>query len=335
MPPVVSARSDASPPGDPSAGRCVLAVDVGGTTMKGGVFDSDGQLRHSVVVPSRADGDPVGALRDLCRRLRDAALAGGATPAGIGVVTPGIVDEAAGLVRYASNIRFRDVPLRALVHDDLGLPVAIGHDARAAGVAEAVAGAGRGLANFVLLPLGTGIAATVVLHGEPVPGTAWSAGEVGHMPVHPGGEPCPCGQRGCLEVYASAGGLARRYAQLGGTPGLDSRAIAAAATTDPLAGSVWDTATHALGIALATLTLTLDPARIVLGGGLAEAGAQLFDPVREALRAALAWRTAPEVVPSAFGVQAAQVGAAILARRAAGLPVPDGWAAPVSAPVGS
>ncbi|MEE6308579.1 ROK family protein [Plantactinospora veratri] len=331
MPPVASARSGTSPPARPSTGRCVLAVDVGGTTMKGAVFGEDGQVRHSVVVPSRADGDPVGALRELCRRLHDTALDDGVEPAGIGVVTPGIVDEAAGLVRYASNIRFRDVPLRALVQDDLGLPVAIGHDARAAGVAEAVAGAGRGLANFVLLPLGTGIAATVVLHGEPVPGTAWSAGEVGHMPVHPGGEPCSCGQRGCLEVYASAGGLARRYARLGGTPGLDSRGIAAAASTDPLAGSVWDTATQALGIALATLTLTLDPARIVLGGGLAEAGAQLFDPVRDALRAALAWRAAPEVVPSAFGAQAAQVGAAILARRAAGLAVPEGWGLPVPA----
>lgn len=320
----------------PISAGCVLAVDVGGTTMKGSVFDDDGRIRHTVVVPSRADADsdPVDAVRALCRRLHDDALAGGAAPVGIAVVTPGIVDEAAGVVRYASNIRFRDVPLRALVRDDLGLPVAIGHDARAAGVAEAVAGAARGLDNFLLLPLGTGIAATVVVHGEPVPGAAWSAGEVGHMPVFPGGEPCSCGQRGCLEVYASAGGLARRYARLGGTPGLDSRAIAAATGTDPLARSVWDTATHALGTALATLTLTLDPARIVLGGGLAEAGPQLFDPVRDALRAALAWRTAPVVLPSAFGAVAAQVGAAVLARRAAGLPVPEGWATPVSEPVG-
>jgi glucokinase len=303
--------------------------------MKGSVVGEDGKIRHSVVVPSRADADtdPVEAVRAMCLQLRDDAFSLDATPVGIGVVTPGIVDEAAGVVRYASNIRFRDVPLGALVREDLGLPVAVGHDARAAGVAEAVAGAARGLDNFLLLPLGTGIAATVVLHGEPVPGAAWSAGEVGHMPVYPGGEPCSCGQRGCLEVYASAGGLARRYARLGGTPGLDSRAIAAAAFTDPLAGSVWDTATHALGTALATLTLTLDPACIVLGGGLAEAGAQLFDPVRDALRSALAWRTAPAVLPSAFGAMAAQVGAAILARRAAGLAVPEGWGAPVPEPV--
>ncbi len=297
--------------------------------MKGVVVGEEGRIRHSAVVPSPAESDtnPVEELRRLCRLLHGEALALGVAPAGIGVVAPGIVDETAGVVRYASNIRFRDVPLRTLIRDDLGLPVAVGHDARAAGIAEAVSGAARGLDNFLLLPLGTGIAATVVLNGEPVAGADWSAGEVGHMPVHPGGEPCACGQRGCLEVYASAGGVARRYIRLGGTPGLDSRAIAEATGTDPLARSVWDTATHALGTALATLTLALDPARIVLGGGLAEAGARLFDPVRDTLRSALAWRTAPEVLPSAFGARAAQVGAAILARRAAGLAVPEGWGA--------
>ncbi|MCW3839558.1 ROK family protein [Micromonospora yasonensis] len=313
-------------------GRCVLAVDVGGTTIKGAVVDADGQFRHSLVVPSRADDDPVEAVRALCRQLRDDAVALGPTPAAIGVVTPGLVDEVDGVVRYAANLRFRDVPLRALVGDDLGLPVAVGHDARAAGVAEAVAGAATGLDNFLLLPLGTGIAAAVVVHGAPVPGATCSAGEVGHMPVYPGGEPCSCGQRGCLEVYASAGGLARRYARLGGTPGLDSRAIADAVATDPVARAVWDDATQALGTALATLTLTLDPARIVLGGGLAEAGAQFLDPVRAALHAALAWRTPPPVLRSAFGAQAAQVGAAIMARREAGLPVPDGWGAPELVP---
>ncbi|MFC0505421.1 ROK family protein [Micromonospora costi] len=312
--------------------RCVLAVDVGGTTIKGAVVGDDGHIRHSLTVPSRADDDPVKAVRSLCLQLRDDALALGATPAAIGVVTPGLVDEVAGVVRYAANLRFRDVPLRALVSDDLGLPVAVGHDARAAGVAEAVAGAASGLDNFLLLPLGTGIAAAVVVHGAPVPGATCAAGEVGHMPVYPGGEPCSCGQRGCLEVYASAGGLARRYARLGGTPGADSRDIADAVATDPVARAVWDDATRALGTALATLTLTLDPARIVLGGGLADAGALFFDPVRDALRGALAWRPPPPVLRSAFGAQAAQVGAAIMARREAGLPVPEGWGTAALAP---
>jgi glucokinase len=308
----------------------VLAVDVGGTTIKSAVVGPDGRIRHSLTVPSRADSDPVAAVRSLCVRLRDDAVDLGAAPAAIGVVTPGLVDEDQGVVRYAANLNFRDVPLRALIGADLGLPVAVGHDARAAGVAEAVAGAAQGLDDFLLLPLGTGIAAAVVVHGVPLAGATRAAGEVGHMPVYPGGEPCSCGQRGCLEVYASAGGLARRYARLGGTSGSDSLAIAAAVATDPLARTVWDDATRALGTALASLTLTLDPARIVLGGGLADAGDLFFDPVREALRAALAWRTPPPVLRSAFGARAALVGAAVMARREAGLPVPDGWGAPES-----
>ena len=306
----------------------VLAVDVGGTTIKGAVIGPDGTIRHSLSAPSQADGDPVAAVRSLCAQLHADGVRRGDAPAAIGVVTPGLVDEDAGVVKYAANLNFRDVPLRALIHDDLGLPVAIGHDARAAGVAEAVAGAARGLDDFLLLPLGTGIAAAIVVRGHPVAGASRAAGEVGHMPVHPGGEQCSCGQRGCLEVYASAGGLARRYARLGGPSALDSRAIAAAVGTDPVARQVWDDATLALGTALATLTLTLDPARIVLGGGLADAGDMFFDPVRAALRDALAWRSPPPVVRSAFGARAALVGAAVLARRVAGRPVPDGWGAP-------
>jgi glucokinase len=306
----------------------VLAVDVGGTTIKAAVAGEDGRIRHSLTAPSHADDDPVKAVRALCVRLRDDAVGLGAVPAAIGVVTPGLVDEDEGVVRYAANLRFRDVPLRALIGADLGMPVAVGHDVRAAGVAEAVAGAARGLDDFLLLPLGTGIAAAVVVRGAPLAGATRAAGEVGHMPVYPGGEPCSCGQRGCLEVYASAGGLARRYARLSGTSGVDSRAIAAALDTDPWARTVWDDAARALGTALATLTLTLDPARIVLGGGLAEAGALFFDPVRDTLRGALAWRTPPPVVRSVFGARAALVGAAVIARRTAGLPVPDGWGAP-------
>lgn len=309
-------------------GRCVLAVDVGGTTIKAAVVGEDGRFLSSLTAPSQADDDPVEAIRSLCRELRAHALSLGSTPAAIGVVTPGLVDERDGVVRYAANLRLRDVPLRALVSGDLGLPVVVGHDARAAGIAEATAGAAVGLDNFLLLPLGTGIAAAVVVHGVPVAGATRAAGEVGHMPVYPGGEPCSCGQRGCLEVYASAGGMARRYARRVGTSGADSQAIADAVATDPHARAVWNDATQALGTALATLTLALDPACVVLGGGLAEAGALFLDPVREALHGALAWRNPPPVLRSAFGAQAAQVGAAIMARRKAGLSVPDGWGAP-------
>ena len=129
-------------------------------------------------------------------------------------------------------------------------------------------------------------------------------------------------------MYASAGGMARRYARRVGTSGADSQAISHSFSRRPHARAVWNDATQALGTALATLTLALDPARVVLGGGLAEAGALFLDPVREALHGALAWRNPPPVLRSDGGAKEAQVGAAIMARRKAGLSVPDGWGAP-------
>ena len=209
--------------------------------------------------------------------------------------------------------------------------MAVGHDARAAGVAEAVAGAARGLDNFLLLPLGTGIAAAVVVHGEPVPG-ATVLGRRGRshagLPRWGAVQLRATGMPGGVRLRRRAGPplCPTRRNPGRGQPG--DRRRANHRSGGPHA--VWDDATQALGTALATLTLTLDPARIVLGGGLADAGALFFDPVRDALRAALAWRPPPPVLRSAFGAQAAQVGAAIMARRVAGLPVPDGWGAPES-----
>lgn len=318
----------------------VIAVDVGGTTMKGAVFDAVGAVQHEQVVDTHGPGRAsVDTLRDLCRDLQ--GRSGGAAAAG--VVVPGLVDEIHGVVAYASNVAFRDLPLRDILSADLGVPVGIGHDGRAAGLAEAIAGSARGCADFLHLPIGTGISAAIVRDGRCVPGATFAAGEVGHMPVFPGGELCPCGQRGCLEAYASASGIARRYAAAvegpdrirvadargGEAPAapVDSREVGARRGTDPQARRVWQEATDALGYALTSLTLALDPGIIVIGGGLAQAGEALLEPVREALRSGLAWREPPPVVGSGLGPHAARLGAAILARQAGGLPVPDGWGA--------
>jgi glucokinase len=144
------------------------------------------------------------------------------------------------------------------------------------------------------------------------------AGELGHISVAAAGEPCDCGQLGCLEVYASAAGIARRYAGATGNTGrdgLDAAAVVARVATDPVAAGVWAQAIDALSHALATAVLLLDPATVVLGGGLALAGAALFDPVRAGLQARLRWRPAPEVRPALLGADAGRAGAALLAWR--------------------
>lgn len=302
----------------------VLAVDVGGTNSKGAVVESDGSVRYELAWPSQ---EPGRAPADLIRDLFSDLHAHAPDALGAALVVPGLVDETAGQVVFASNIELSGVPLRQLLHNDLGLPVVLGHDGRAAGVAEGIAGAAQGLRDYLVMPIGTGISIGIVSDGRSLAGPTFSAGEVGHMPVHPGGESCPCGQRGCLEAYASAGGLQRRYRALTGRTVNTPKILAAAAAGEAEAEQVWADAVTALGHALVTLTLTLDPSMIVLSGGLSQAGATLSKPVAAGLAAGLEWRPAPPVRCSTLGQQAARLGAAIWARQATGLPVPVGWGA--------
>jgi glucokinase len=279
------------------------------------VSDSGRQLgTRTVTTP---DHDVVTGLIRLFGELAGLAAGAGATTVGAGVVTPGSVDEDRGVVRYASNLRWRDVPIRDRLRDALGLPVAVGHDVRAAGLAEQLYGAGRGTASFVLVPIGTGVAAAIVTDGRILAGTTGAAGEFGHIPLVPGGEVCPCGQRGCLEVYASGGGLARRYAAQQGEA-RTAEEIVASLGSDPTADRLWDEALDVLAQGLNVLTILVDPEVIVLGGGLARAGDVLLGPLTARMDAGLAWRERPPVVVSRLGDGAGRVGAAVLAFRAAG-----------------
>lgn len=295
----------------------VIAVDLGGSSMKGAIVSESGR---TLTTETRAtpSAEVVDAVVDLVRHLSDAAAAQGHRVAAAGVVTPGMVDETSGSVVYASNLDWRDVPLRDLLRARLEFPVAVGHDVRAAGLAEHLLGAARGSRDFVLVPIGTGVAAALVTAGHTITGALGAGGEVGHIPVVPGGEVCPCGQRGCLEVYASGGGVARRYAARGGAA-LSSREIVGRLGSDPLADEVWGDAVRVLSQGLAILTLLLDPRVIVIGGGFAQAGETLLTPVRHGLAGLLAWRESPQVVQSLLGNEAGRTGAAILAFRAAGL----------------
>ncbi|MDL9980195.1 ROK family protein [Microbacterium sp. ASV49] len=293
----------------------VLAVDLGGTAMKGAVVGDDRTVLAEIARPT-PQTEIVGALRALLRDLRTSAHANGARVVAAGVVTPGMLDEARGIVHYASNLGWRDLPLRDILHDDLALPVAVGHDVRAAGLAERTVGAARAMQDFVLVPIGTGVAAALVSAGDTITGATGAAGEFGHIPVVPGGEQCTCGQRGCLEVYVSGAGVARRYRNAGGAE-LSTQEIAGRLGRDPLADRIWSEAVDVLAQGLDILTLLLDPNVIVLGGGFSEAGDGLFVPLAERMRAGLAWREPPQVVRSSLGSDAGRIGAGLLAFAAA------------------
>lgn len=296
-------------------GSTVVALDVGGTTIKGALVDAAGRDLHRIDRPTDA---ALGA-EHVVRQVVDVAeqlIGPGTVAAGLSV--PGIVDGAAGLARLAANLGWRDLPLGELLSSKLGVPVVLEQDARAATVAESELGIGRGARDLMVVVIGTGVAAGLVIGGQLVTGATGSAGEFGHLPVYPGGEQCACGQRGCLEVYASAGGIARRYLAAGGRPGLSVADIVAGLDADELGRQIWTEAVDALAHGLASSTLLIDPSLIVLAGGLSNAGDSLLEPLRGALQVALTWREAPPLAVSPLGDGAGRMGAAILAWRAAG-----------------
>jgi len=294
----------------------VIAVDVGGTSIKGAVVDVNGTVLHARSWPTPAAEGPdrvIGAIRGAVRDL----TADSGAAAAVGVVVPGAVDSDAGIATYSANLGWRDVPLRDLLAGDTGLPCVLDHDIRAGGVAEHTIGKTAGVDDSLTLIIGTGVAGLITSGGRFVRGAGGIAGEAGHLPVWPDGEPCPCGQRGCLERYASAAAIGRRYAARTGTAAT-SADIVGRLETDPVAALVWHEATSALGIALASCTMLLDPSVIVLSGGLSAAGERLLEPVRAELASRVVWRPAPAVELSDLGARAGLLGAAILAWRLAG-----------------
>jgi glucokinase len=293
-----------------------VGVDVGGTALKAAILDGADRVVGIRRAPTGRSAGP-GAVLDRVADFARSVVAEAPGPVvGVGVAVPGIVDATAGIGRYSANLGWRDAPVADVVAAAGVGPVRVDHDVRAAGLAEAQLGAARGCRDFLFLPIGTGIAAAMCVDGRMVSGPTGAAGELGHIPVYPDGESCACGQRGCLETYASAGAIARRYRAGGGAHDADARVIATRRDRDPVAATVWDEAVTALAIGLATYTLIADPALIVIGGGMAHAGEALLTPLRRGVADRLAWRAAPPVVAAELGDAAGAIGAALLGRDA-------------------
>lgn len=298
--------------------RHVIALDVGGTGMKAALVAADGTLLHEARRATARERGPdavVESIIDFADELRaygEALL--GVSAGAAGVAVPGIVDAERGIAVYAANLGWRDVPLRDLIAERLGVPVALGHDVRAGGLAEGRIGAGRGADRFLFVPLGTGIAGAIGIAGRIEAGAHGYAGEIGHIVVRPDGPECGCGQRGCLETLASAAAVTRAWARASGDPDADAADCAKAVESgDPAARTVWDEAVDALSAGLVTALTLLDPRTLIIGGGLAEAGETLFTPLRAAVKERVTFQKLPTIVPAALGDTAGCLGAGLLA----------------------
>jgi glucokinase len=294
----------------------VAAVDLGGTRTKAALVDRDLEVVTRLVEPTPPDlaGGMGRTVAAVVERLT--AAKPGMRMVGCGVVVPGLVDDATGTGVLSVNHGWRDLPIRSLVNQATGIPTVVGHDVRAGLVAETRLGVAVGVSDALFLPLGTGIAAALMVDGHVLSGGGW-AGELGHVSVDPSGPACPCGGTGCLEVIASAAAVGREYSSRTGEL-VDAQAVAERFRAgDAVAVAVWDRAVSALARAVvATITLTgID--LVIIGGGLAQSGATLMAPLGTEIERLRTFQRRPRLVTASLGDWAGCLGSACLAWDAA------------------
>ena len=309
-----------------------VGIDVGGTKIAGGVVDDSGKVlataRH--VSPATDTDDIERTIDDLVTELR-----GSHDIEGVGIGAAGFVDVKRATVLFAPNLAWRDEHLKHDLEARLGLPVVIENDANAAAWGEFTFGAGADVDDFMLVTVGTGVGGGIVLDGELHRGAFGVAAEIGHIRMVPDGLVCGCGNRGCWEQYASGTALVRETRALAGQGSLMARRLLdlaggdieaitgpliteAAQDGDEFAIEQLETLGRWLGEGIATLTAVLDPAVVVIGGGVSEAGDLLIEPIRSHFRRNLTGRTyRPElqIRKAELGNRAGMIGAADLARR--------------------
>ncbi len=271
-----------------------LGLDIGGTKTDAVAVADDGRVAETLRLPTGFGAEVVLTTAvEAVQRLADAT----GTPvegfASIGIGIPGAVDPRTGRVSHAVNLGLGDLELGAELRARLGRPVRVENDVNAAALgAFHLQGLGSGQ-SMAYLNVGTGLAAGLVLGGELWRGVSGVAGEIGHIPVDPAGPVCPCGQRGCLELYASGSAVARQWPS---DDPLPVRALfVAAASGDPAAGAVRDRLLHGVAEAVRLLVLTVDVDDVVIGGGISRVG----EPLLTGVRAVIAdWEAASPFVAS-------------------------------------
>jgi glucokinase len=263
-------------------------IDLGGTKIQAVVVDDERNVLGQARRPTPRDGGPPGVAAEMVAVLQDAARDAGREASsldGVGVGSPGAVDEAHGTVAHARNLPDWEepFPLAGTLSEQLGTRVVLGNDVQVAVDAEFSLGAGKPYSSLLGVFWGTGVGGGIVLDGKPWLGRG-AAGEIGHMVVKLNGAPCPCGRRGCVEAYAGRAAMearARRAAQMGHKTRLFELMekaertrltsgvwAAALAHEDPLATKLVDAAVEALGAGIASALNLLDVEAVVIGGGL-------------------------------------------------------------------
>ncbi|YAL83171.1 ROK family protein [Dermacoccaceae bacterium W4C1] len=283
-------------------------IDVGGTRIKAVVLaDGAVALEHTIATPPDIKDRFGEVLAGVLTHLQDSYRP---PLSGVGVAVPGLVDEAGGIGLWSANLGWRDLDVPAALRPYTELPVRLGHDVRCGLLAEHRLGAATDIEHALFLPLGTGIAAALLLGGRTVSAAPWT-GELGHVVIDPGGTACGCGKHGCLETVASASAIGRQWQSLGRT-GDAADVAAAVASGDAEAVRIWRRAITALADVLAPVVATAGLEAVLIGGGLSRSGDTLIRPLQDELASRLGELAPVDVRVAGLGDRAGSLGAALL-----------------------
>ena len=295
-----------------------IGIDIGGRTTKIGLIDIHQKIIAGEKIKTDVSRSPEEIICEIGQKtleLLEAQGIGMDQCVGVGIGIPGTIDRARGIVRYSNNLNWENVEITKMIGTYLPLPIRIANDADCAALGEAVAGAGKGYQDIVMLTLGTGVGGGIILDGKIYEGKGIGGSELGHMVIVENGEPCTCGRRGCLEAYASAAALKRDAQRASGRMLSTQEIFEMAARGDASMKNVTDLYIRRLGIGIVNIVNIFRPQLVLLGGGISGQGEVLTRPLFEIMKQGCFGGDKgelPDIGIAALGNDAGMIGAASL-----------------------
>ena len=301
--------------------KYIIGIDLGGTYIKLGLLDSeyrilDKQVLHTAKFIKKES--LILAITDAVKCFIAAHQLKAKDALGIGIGLPGPIDSQGGIVRFLPNIPgWRDVPLKAILSKKLRIPVFIDNDANLMALAEYNIGSAKGSINAVCITLGTGVGGGLIINGRLFRGSAFAAGEVGHMPINEDGPVCNCHGRACLERYIGNKRILQTIKETFKKDISLEELSAMAGRGNAKAIKIWQETGKKIGVALTSVVNLLNPDCVVIGGGVAKAGKILFDSIGKTVkvRAMKTQRQHVKILKAKLGEDSGIIGAAILVKQ--------------------